>query len=167
MRRVLGACAVACALLAAGGPARAELASVGATIVAPLQVVKQSDLEFGGIIPTGSAQTVTLEVSGARSVTGDLGLARTILVAAGARFTVHGSAGVLFSVSLPGSAPLSRAGGGAADMLVSDFVSSAGATSALGADGKQEVVVGATLHVGADQLVGRYTGSFEVLIQYQ
>jgi hypothetical protein len=167
MRQVLGACVVVCAVLAACGAARAETASVGATIVAPLQVAKVSDLEFGGIIPASSAETVTVDVSGAREVTGGLGLATTVPAAVGARFTVSGSASALFSVALPGSAILSRVGGGATDMAVTDFVSSTGALGVLGANGAQEVVVGATLHVGASQPVGRYTGTFDVTIEYQ
>jgi spore coat protein U-like protein len=163
----LAVCLAVCAALTVPGHVLAETAGVGVTIVAPLQVAKQGDLEFGGIIPASTSETVTLDVSGAREVTGGLTLVATFPAAVGARFMVRGGASALFNVALPGSTTLSRVGGGATDMAVTDFVSSTGPWGSLGADGTQQVVVGATLHVGADQPIGRYTGTFEVLIEYQ
>ena len=170
MNRLLMIAAVALAALATAPRALAASASagVGATIVSgAIRVEKQGDLEFGSLVPAARPETVTLDAGGMRAKTGDIALVAAAMSPAAAHIAVTGAPNALFSITLPASVTLSLVGDEAAEMAVTDFTSSAGAVGTLGSDGTQSLAIGATLHVGADQPIGRYVGTFEVTIAYQ
>ena len=147
--------------------AQSASAQVGACIVAPLQVTRQTDLEFGSIVPSARAETVAIDTGGDRKATGGIALVTGSEKPTVARFAVSGVAGASFSIVLPESTTISRVGGEAEDMTVTDFTSNPGAAGTLGPDGKQTIAIGATLHVGAAQPLGRYVGTFDVTVAYQ
>jgi hypothetical protein len=124
-------------------------------------------LSFGKFVAR-SGGTITVQPSGARSAGGSVLLISTG-PGASASFQVSdgdpANADKSFIISLPadGSVTLSGPSG---SMAVDSFTSDPSETGALSA-GSQAIQVGATLKVGPDQPAGSYSGSFQVLINYQ
>jgi hypothetical protein len=116
-------------------------------------------MDFGTMVPTGTAGTVTVTPAGARSsVNVDLlgGFP------AAASFDVTGEGANTYSITLPSSATLTSGGN---TMTVDTFTDDAGATPTL-AGGSDAFNVGATLNVGATQVAGTYSGTFAVTVNY-
>ncbi len=136
-----------------------DSANVTITIAAPISISAVGDMDFGTMVPTGTAGTVTVTPAGARSsVNVDLlgGFP------AAASFDVTGEGANTYSITLPSSATLTSGGN---TMTVDTFTDDAGATPTL-AGGSDAFNVGATLNVGATQVAGTYSGTFAVTVNY-
>ncbi len=128
-------------------------------VFAPISISATSNIDFGTMIPTGTAGTVTVTPAGARSsVDVDL-LGGT---PAAASFDATGASDATYSIILPSSATLSS---GANTMTVDTFTDDAGASPTL-TGGSDTFNVGATLNVGATQAAGTYSGTFAVTVNY-
>ncbi len=133
--------------------------NVTGSIVAPISISAGANMDFGTVSPTGTAGTVTVTPTGARSsVNVDLlgGLP------AAAAFDVTGGPGQVYFITLPSSTTLTSGGN---TMTVDTFTHDAGATPTL-AGGSDTFNVGATMHVGATQVEGTYSGTFAVTVNY-
>jgi hypothetical protein len=137
-------------------------ANAAATIVTPISITKTVDLNFGAIVPSATAGTVTVGTDNSISGTGGVTLIPQLGTHSAASFTVNGVIGALFYVTLPGDVTISSA---TESMTVSDFTSNA--TGALDASGAEDFNVGATLAVAANQLPGLYEGTFDVTVTYE
>jgi Domain of unknown function (DUF4402) len=170
------ACAATLAAIALAPPAYARTASAksNATIVAPLSLVKTTDLEFGLIIPGTTAGTVTIDESnGARGRTGGVTLAGTGF----GRATFLGNTGtralVLFQLSTD-TVTLSRSGGGSMnaslelETLPGTFLFNSSTTKLVVMNDNQvfAIHVGGTLTVGANQPKGFYDATFTLTANY-
>ena len=141
-------------------------------IVAGLQLAKTQDLQFGQIVRSAIAGTVTLDAASANRVAAG---GVTIGQNAGntsARFTATGEPGYLYSLTLP-TTPVALTktvtSGTAPTMNVTNFTSTLGSSAigTLGTDGTQIFSVGGTLNIGASQETGEYQGQFNVTVTYQ
>ncbi|MEE8223375.1 MAG: DUF4402 domain-containing protein [Alphaproteobacteria bacterium] len=134
--------------------------TVTITIAAPISISAVGNLDFGTMVTTGTAGTVTVTPAGARSsVNVDLlGGGSTA-----ASFDVTGGNNAAYFITLPSSATLSSGGD---TMTVDTFTHDAGPTPTLSGGGSQTFNVGATLNVGATQAVGTYSGTFDVTVIY-
>ena len=130
-----------------------------ASIFAPISISSSGDMDFGTMVPTGTAGTVTVTPAGARSSV-DVDLFGG--VPAAASFDVTGASGQAYSITLPSSATLTSGGN---TMTVDTFTDDAGGTPTL-AGGSDTFNVGATLNVGATQASGTYSGTFSVTVNY-
>ncbi len=139
--------------------AASATANTSATVIAAIAVSKTADMNFGSIVPTASAATVTIGNNG--SLTSTL---TTTGAHSAAAFNVTGGANEAFSVSLPASASLSD--GASHTMTVDTFSDSLGAAGTLNGSGTASFTVGGVLHVGASQAAGAYTGTFQVTVAY-
>jgi len=110
----------------------------------------------------GSLGTVVMTPAGARSATGGTTLGNAGGAAAAA-FNVTGQGNATYSITLPASTTVTS---GANSMTVDTFTSNPSGTGTLSAGGSQALTVGATLHVGASQATGTYTGTFSVTVTY-
>ena len=149
--------------------------SVSTTIVTPISLQKlPQDLNFGQIAsgPVAGSVTVVPNKSGKDLVT----VSGVTLVSSAhvsdARFRVSGEAGAQYVVTLPGSATVQSPGG--ASMLLDVFASAPGSTGSVSfvgtlssSNGRDDLYVGATLHVSVAQPAGVYTGTFAVTVAYQ
>lgn len=133
-------------------------------IVQPTAIYKVSDLRFGAVVPGTSGGTVTLGTNGTRTATGTVVLPPQLAYGA-ASFNVLGSPNSVFTLTLPASLTLIRAGG-LETMTVSNFVSSPSGTGTLNSGGTATVNVGARLTIAANQVLGAYSGSFNVTVGY-
>ncbi|MCM3875969.1 MAG: DUF4402 domain-containing protein [Thermoanaerobaculia bacterium] len=140
-----------------------ETANASARVVAAIALTKTADLNFGDVVASAAAGTVVMSPAGARSATlgATLGNANG---AAAAAFGVTGVAAATYAISLPGAA-ISISDGGANTMSVGTFTGSK-ATGTLSGAGADNFTVGATLSVGANQVAGSYTGTFNVSVNY-
>jgi hypothetical protein len=114
---------------------------------------------FGNISPTGSAGTVVMSATGTRTPT-NVTLASGTFSAAS--FTATGTGSQTFTITPDSSATLSD--GASHTMSVDTFLTSAGAGTL--SSGTQTFTLGGTLHVGASQVAGSYTGTFNVTVAY-
>ena len=141
-------------------------ASASATILTPITITKDVDMNFGNLAVSASAGTVVLTPAGIRSEGGGV----TFIPASpgtvtAASFTVTGLAGLTYSISLPtGNLTITD---GTNNMIVNTFTSTPTPTGTL-AGGSQILNVGATLEVGASQVAGTYTSTseFDVTVNY-
>lgn len=159
-------------LLAAASAAPASAATVTSTVqltvVAPLTVVKFEDLEFGALLASASAGKAIIDpTSGARTTTG--GVTGASGAYNPAHFATAGSPNQHINIKLPNqNITLTRVGGGAT-MTAQQFTrdNTPPNSARLDANGNFEFKVGATLNVGANQMAGRYVGSFDVEVAFQ
>lgn len=151
------------ALLSAQAPTAARAATgqggAGATILNGLSVIKETDLDFGLVIPGSSAANVTVGTSGQRQC----GQAITCIgSASAARFSIHGRARERVSISLDRAVVrLSNSAGQAMNATLT-----LSAHSLWLASGSGSVTVGGRLRVGRQQATGAYRGTFSVIAYY-
>lgn len=155
------------ALAQANAQAQAE-----AIVLRPLSFFKVNDLDFGDIIPSASAGTVTIEPDGSRSRTGGVTLAGGR--GEPARFAGLGSFNRQVNISL-GSNSIWITGPGTR-MRVRNFEIGSTPTAILSTAptrfritsplGHYNFPVGATLEVGANQAPGDYSGTFTITLNY-
>jgi uncharacterized protein DUF4402 len=138
-------------------------ANATARIITPISLTKNTDMNFGDVVASGSLGTVILSTAAARSTTGGASLGSATGVTAGS-FAVAGQPSATYAITLPASVTVDD--GATHTMTVDTFNSNPSGTGALSGAGTQTLLVGATLHVGANQVAGSYTGSFNVTVTY-
>jgi len=154
--------AIGPALFAAEAGAATATANVTASIVPAITITKDTDMSFADVVAGASAGTVVLSTAGTRSVTGGTTLGNAAGTAAAA-FTVTGDPSSTYSITLPAFATINSGGN---TMTVNTFVSNPSGTGTLSGGGTQSLSVGATLQVGASQVQGNYSGTFDVTVAY-
>jgi spore coat protein U-like protein len=149
------------------GASASASAEAKATVVTVISITKTSDLNFGSFAPSATDGTVSVELTGTRSVTGGI----TLLDQEGKRalFTVNGTPNASYYVKLPtedgNTIPLTRPQG-ADPLIITSLVHNAVDNPALDDEGKKMFSVGGTLSVKANQPAGEYTGTFDVIVAY-
>jgi Domain of unknown function (DUF4402) len=151
-------------LIATPAGAATSAATGNAITLRPLSIVNVTDLDFGIDISGPTAGTVVIDPNtDARSVTGGV-------VAAGgtphaAQFYTYGGPLQTLQVNRGPLPVLSRSGGGAT-MNVTQLTLNGPVTRFLNAAGVLDLRVGGTLAVGANQLSGAYSGTFQIIVTY-
>ena len=177
---VSGFCGILAATAFSAGfsaPAQAatRAAKADVTIVTPLSLIKDEDLDFGSLIRGATNGTVVVPPSGARTATGGAILVGTLFNPA--RFAGFGAVGQSVQISMgANSITLNRVGGGAT-MAVDTWVIGSTPTAVLttnprvftisSSNGIFNFPIGATLRVAANQASGTYTGTFNLILNYQ
>lgn len=132
-----------------------------ATIIQPIAIAKNVDLNFGNIVALTTAETVTVAPNNTRSSSNPLSLpTATPGTISAAKFTVTGLADATYSITVP---PAFNVTSGANTMEVSTFVTNPTPTGVL-TGGTQELFVGATIAVSADQAAGVYSNADALVI---
>lgn len=144
----------------AQGPATG-VAETSATIIAPIAITKQIDLNFGNIAALTTVQQVTVTPAGVRNSTEPQGLpTATPGTITAASFIVTGLENATYSIVLPTTLEVTSDGN---TMLVNNFTSTPTPTGTL-TDGTQTLNVGATINVGANQAAGEYTNTSDLTV---
>jgi Domain of unknown function (DUF4402) len=142
-------------------------------VVTPLSFIEVNDLDFGRIIPSTTAGTVTISPSNVRTATNGIALVGTDFQAA--RFAGMGTVAQRVRVRItPNTITLTGPG---PSMSVTNFtIDPQGTLSQIGASPNYRIVplngifwfnVGARLSVGANQPGGYYSGTFNATLDYQ
>ena len=137
-------------------------ASVSATVIAPVALAKNVDMNFGNAaVSLSTGGTVILNTASSRTATGGgVTLPATTGTVSAANFTVSGAASYTYAITLPSSTVIN--GPASSTMTVSSFTSTPSATGILSSGGTQTLTVGASLSVAAGQVPGTYTNSTAV-----
>ena len=136
-------------------------AQAAATIIAPMTITKNIDLNFGNIASGSAAGSVVLSTSNVRTATNVI-LPNVPGTVSAAEFTVAGLANANYKINLPASTTITN---GTTTMTINNFTESA--SNVLTAAGTETFKVGATLNLAANQAAGSYTGSFAVTVDYE
>jgi hypothetical protein len=174
MNRVVNMALGVVALAAAAGPAfsqtSASVTTTGTiTVVSPLALTKATDLAFGSIVrPSAGSNTILINAaSGTRSIQGGGNGALTSSASTRAAYSVQGEGGQSFSITIPSSLSMTRAGGGETLPVTLTASSASGALSgALGDAGAATFGVGGALSLDSNAVAGTYSGTFNVTIGY-
>lgn len=129
-------------------------ASVFVTIVTPLQITTNSNLDFGIIATTGGSGSVVLHADnkGARNTSSNIIMSNSAGTVTAAVFTLTGQGNTAYSITMPASDLLIN--NGAQSMVVNNFTCSASKTLS---NGKEIIYLGATLHLNDSQSLGTYS----------
>lgn len=161
---------MALALAGTGNAMAADAtASSTGTVVTPITIAKAADLSFGSFAGGGTAGSVTVSTSGARTKDGGA----VLMPGAGtaAQFDVAGAASANYSITLAPPATLSSGTNTMVFSAVSDLTGG-GATSGnvtsgtLTSGGAQSIYVGGVLTVAANQPAGTYIGNITATVEY-
>ncbi|APG62100.1 hypothetical protein LPB140_03945 [Sphingorhabdus lutea] len=143
-----------------------------AVIVRPLSFIKVNDLDFGAIIPATTAGTVTIAPDGTRSKTGNVVLVGNTHQPAS--FTGQGTFNQRVDISVGANSFFINGPG--APMRVRTITVGSTPTAILtttplrfrisAISGIFLFPVGATLEVGANQTPGKYTGTWNITLNY-
>lgn len=157
--KLLGVAGVVVAGIAA--PAHAETAQGDATvkILSAITVTKAADLNFGNVVSSNAAATVSVGEDGTRTCGTGLNCYGTTTAGA---FSVAGAAGETVSVGI--DTPTIQLSNGTQSMAVA-LSTSTSALTLTGGVGSFNVA--GTLSVGANQAAGTYTGQYNVSVNYQ
>jgi len=160
------------AAFAQAGPQTSATADASAEVIAPLHMTC-TNMHFAQLAPIHTATTVVLPAQGTPLQDPDnIVVPGTRSNAQPSNCNVTGEANLTFHVSLPTTATLTHGGDSMTlDAFTISTDSDADAFNRLLEDdgsggGLAGFGVGATLHVGADQPAGLYSGPFVVSVQY-
>jgi hypothetical protein len=172
---LLAKCSVAFAALLTPVSVEAETYSGDAQValVTPLSFIQYENLDFGRVIPSNTAGTVTISAAGVRTSTGGLVLVGSDYQVA--RFAGMGTQNQRVRIRITPNT-ITLTGPGPA-MTVSNFtIGPAPTLQQIGAspnyriqpaDGIFWFTVGGRLNVGANQPGGAYSGTFTATLDYQ
>ena len=153
-------------LIATSSPlyAVSAVSTVSVKVIHFLSVTNTSEMSFGEVSGNSTAGTVTLNFDGVRESNGGA------LVADGgsyspAKFLIEGIRNANFSISFPQEIVMTDGFGNT--LKIDKFDSQFTDAGQSGANGLQELVVGARLNLEAYQVSGNYQGSLVVDIEYQ
>ena len=143
-------------------------ATATATIISRISLVKNTDMNFGNIAASAFGGTVELPPAPptpVRIASGGVSLPATIGTVTAANFTVTGNDTYTYAITLPFFLVLTHTG--LVATMNADAFTSTPSGSGLLTGGTEELYVGATLNIGANQLAGVYTsGNFDVTVNY-
>jgi len=150
---------------AAAAPVPAASNATGsASILRPLTILKNSDLDFGELVVRGAGTAVLDPLSGALTTTGLV--THVGSAAQAAVFTTTGSRTSNVHIRIPqGPITITRVGG-TQTMTVSAWTLDGNQNRKFPQNAAFNFAVGATLTVAAGQAEGTYLGTFDVTVQY-
>lgn len=149
---------------AAAQTTASEQAEVRGTVLLPLTLTENTNLDFGTVLASAVAGQVSINSdTGVRSVGGGV---TGVAIDAGHRatFTGFGTPGTQVNVSL--TSPAFLISGANVIAVNAMSLDSGGATRTINAAGTFEVGVGGTFDIAANQPNGVYTATFTVTAQY-
>ncbi len=159
-------CMTAGSVFAQQGQVAQAQASVATEVVAPIDIQKNTDMNFGNIAVGAATGTVQLLPNGTRNASGSISLPANSGSPSAATFTVTGQGNYTFAITLPATAHTIKDASNNT-MTVTNFTSDPATTGTL-SNGSKVINVGATLNASANQPVGTYTSTtaFEVKVEY-
>jgi hypothetical protein len=163
---------IAVVLASMSAPAFAQSASGSGsvTIVRPLTVAKNADLQFGTVVrPATGAGTVVVSTAGAQSVAGGVAALASGATPTAAQFAVSGEGGQSVSLTIPPTFSIANGSNTLTVTTSNDLTGSAGSqtlSNAIGSAATLVVNVGGSVPVGSTTSTGLYTGTFTVSAAY-
>ncbi len=147
------------------GPAAKAAPNDRANPEGGLGISSTTALNFGRITPSTIAGSVAMTPLGVRAAAGGVTLLNGGAPSAAA-FSITGPSLRVYSIVLPPNGAVSLTSGGGSPMAVGGFLSLPALVGTLSLAGQQNLLVGATLSVGASQAGGTYNGLFNVTVAF-
>jgi hypothetical protein len=142
-------------------------ATATATIITPIAIAKERDMNFGDIATNGTNGTVELTTGSLRRATGGVSFSvATPGTITSAKFTVTGMANYGYSIGIPIQLVLKHTDG-VNTMTVGAITNSigvAGDAGTLSGTGSQDIFIGGTLNLVGAQLAGVYTNTTDLKV---
>ena len=161
LAQLLAPASASAAPIAAAPPAKAT-----ALLTHPVSIVKTADLDFGMMTSATAAGTVVIDPN-ANTITSAGGVTRVGAQWSAAGFTgAAGGTAVVVLIKLANQPFALTRQGGSETVTVSSLTLQGQNKRSLAAMETFTFRVGGTLNVGANQVEGVYTGTFDVDIQY-
>ena len=139
-----------------------------AEVAIPVSAVETELLNFGKIIPETGGGTIRITSNNERTATGSVKFQDDVYNAG--KFVISAVPNSLVSITLPQIAQKLSLTNGNAEIAVDGFESDipVGGQIVRQSDGKVEVSIGATLHIGngATNPAGYYSGTYEIVFMY-
>jgi Domain of unknown function (DUF4402) len=156
-------CALAAAFAATPVLAASGSAAGKAITLRPLSIVKLGDLDFATNVPSATAGTIVIDPNtDVRTVTGGVTAAGGTPKAA--QFYTYATANKVLQITRGALPVLTNGSGGT--MNVTQLTLNGPTLRTVTAAGLLDLRVGGTLAVGANQLPGTYTGTFQINADY-
>ncbi len=134
-------------------------ANASATLLTPLSITKNIDLNFGNVASSNESGTAVLTTASVISRTGGVAILEGITPSA-AKFTVLGASSETYSMQAPSSIKL-KSGSTELDLsLVYDKASTGNVLTG----GSSIILVGGTLSIPANTVAGTYTNTTDLKI---
>lgn len=140
-----------------------ETANASVTLISPISITKASDLNFGTFVAGETSGTITMTPSGTISTGGGVTEISGGDISA-ATFTVAGEMGQSYAITLPSSDVILRGFTEGEFVTLNTFTSNPTNTGVIGTD--TTIAVGGTLTVPANSEAATYTGTFDVIVNY-
>lgn len=168
MKRFIVTCLIVVSVAISAIAQTSVIGKMEAEIAVPVAASETELLNFGKVLPETGGGTVKISATGERTATGNIILMDDIYSAG--RFVVSGMPNSLFSIVLPQTPQKMVLTNGSSEITVDEFTSDVpvGGQVVRQSDGKSEVSIGATLHLGngLSNPAGYYSGTYEVVFMY-
>ncbi len=168
MKRFIVTCLIVVSVAINAIAQTSVIGKMEAEIAVPVAASETELLNFGKVLPETGGGTVKISAAGERTATGNIILMDDIYSAG--RFVVSGMPNSLVSIVLPQTPQKMVLANGSSEITVDEFTSDVpvGGQVVRQSDGKAEVSIGATLHLGngLSNPAGYYSGTYEVVFMY-
>ena len=164
------AAAAALLTLASAGAAfaQSDTGSGTITVLRPLTVTNDADLDFGVVVrPAAGSGDVTIATTGARTL--DVGLVGVGAGTTAAQFTLDGEGGQSVSITIPASFTMANGGSNLTVTTSNDLaggLTTQTLSGSLGGAGSLVVLIGGEVTLANTTTTGTYTGTFTVSAAY-
>lgn len=139
-------------------------ATATVTLIRPISIARESDMEFGTIVLTGSDGKVTLDPEiNSYSATGGVYLQSSTTTPRIAEFIVTGEAEHFYSLSVPSNITLSNSHGESLNLVLTLNKLS----NRLNLSGSSIIRIGGTLFVPSNTVEGTYTNTTDLVVTVQ
>lgn len=161
-----GATVLTAGLYSGALSAASVTANASANVLTPLSIAPGANPMFFGDVSGDATNITTVELTTAGTTSSPDGASAAGTPTAG-DFNVTGAPNLAYDISVPldGVVVLTNIAG--PDMSVDGFSSSLGLAGLLSGAGTQSFTVGATLTINANQPAALYSGTYDVIVNYQ
>ena len=137
-----------------------------ATLIVPLSIANDVAMDFKTVAASATAGTVVMTAAATAVVTAHDGATVVSGTPTAGKFTVTGDGTQAFTITLPATAS-TLTGSVSGDITVDTWTcSEADLNNAALASGTLVFYVGGTLNIDADEVAGLYSGTFNVIVDY-
>ena len=136
-----------------------------ATLIIPISIANDVAMSFASVAASATAGTVVMAATAEAALTPTGGATVISGTPTAGKFTVTGEGTQVFTITLPTPAS-TLTGSVAGTMTVDNWTCSEALTTAALVDGELEFYVGGTLNVDASAVAGLYSGTFNIIVDY-
>jgi hypothetical protein len=139
-------------------------ATGAAQIILPATITKLNDMDFGCVTVTTAGTAILDSNTGAVTTTGGVAFAGCFPHAA--QFAAVSPSKTIVRITIPNRPVTLTRSGGTETMTVDTWTINGATTRNVIAHETFSFAIGGTLHVAANQVEGTYTGTFDVILNY-